>query len=524
MITDVLHAVASAGKIILPFLWKNSLYAGLIWLGILVITRVFRVGSPRWLTMLWLLVFLRLALPPQWAHPFTPWNLLGPLPIPERLVNWLDGDHPGRRAEIAAANESHSAVGEESEWPGSIARFLHPGTAEHDLLFAVPFLLWLSGAMILFSLYLKKIKTFRTIVNEASPVTDPEIAFAVTAWRDLFHVRQQVSVVSSSQFLTPFTAGVRKPVIYLPHLALETIEPIIAHEMAHIQRRDNLWMKLLSIIQIAYFFNPVVWYANSRVNLYRESMCDAMVLAKDKISPLRYGQGIMAILKSNLFSAEEIDVLPGFGSHRKKLMYRIHHLRGEKPMGKRQALFLYTIFILIGIFVLPMASAFVQSSKILPDATIAAGQSTAPVQEEKTAFIVPIQVGKLTAPYGKWINPFTKKEAFHNGVDVAAPTGTEVTAAASGTVTSAISDIGNETSGNGKYIIIQHENGYETFYSHLDDVLVDIGRHVSAGELIGRVGATGKSTGPHLHFEIRKDGKAQNPEDFVTFKSLKAIQ
>lgn len=116
----------------------------------------------------------------------------------------------------------------------------------------------------------------------------------------------------------------------------------------------------------------------------------------------------------------------------------------------------------------------------------------------------------LTALFGKRINPFTKKEEFHPGIDIAAKKGTRVASAADGTVTASAF---NEQDGN--RIVIDHGDGYSSAYHHLDAREVKAGDHVEQGQRIGTVGSTGVSTGPHLHFEIRFNGEPRNPFDFI---------
>lgn len=100
---------------------------------------------------------------------------------------------------------------------------------------------------------------------------------------------------------------------------------------------------------------------------------------------------------------------------------------------------------------------------------------------------------------------------FHQGIDIGAPLGTPVTASDSGYVVFA----GLDTTGFGKMILLDHGNGYTTLYGHLDRFAVGVGDSVKKGQLIGRVGNTGRSTGPHLDFRIRKDGVWRNPFGFL---------
>ncbi len=103
-------------------------------------------------------------------------------------------------------------------------------------------------------------------------------------------------------------------------------------------------------------------------------------------------------------------------------------------------------------------------------------------------------------------NPFSGNVVMHQGVDLAAPEGTEVYAAADGVVTyTGFDPI------YGNYIIISHSDRWTSLYGHLQIIEAVLRTNVKSGSLIGRVGSTGQSTGPHLHFELRQDGRALNP-------------
>jgi murein DD-endopeptidase MepM/ murein hydrolase activator NlpD len=124
-----------------------------------------------------------------------------------------------------------------------------------------------------------------------------------------------------------------------------------------------------------------------------------------------------------------------------------------------------------------------------------------PYEVAGVTFVPPVK-GRLSSKPGMRRHPILKKKKFHAGWDYAAPTGTPVKAAAKGKVTHA----GN-AGGYGKLIKIAHAEGYETRYAHLSKILVKTTQQVEAGKHIGNVGSTGRSTGPHLHFEKRLNGK-----------------
>lgn len=116
--------------------------------------------------------------------------------------------------------------------------------------------------------------------------------------------------------------------------------------------------------------------------------------------------------------------------------------------------------------------------------------------------------GTITSRFG---SNDSVRDHTHAGIDVAAPKGTPIKAAAAGTVTYS----GNANDGYGYYVVISHGNGVQTVYAHCSKLLVKKGQKVSQGELIAKVGSTGNSTGNHLHFEVRKDGVTYNPQHYT---------
>ena len=117
---------------------------------------------------------------------------------------------------------------------------------------------------------------------------------------------------------------------------------------------------------------------------------------------------------------------------------------------------------------------------------------------------------RMSSGYGNRKDPFTRRKAFHAGIDFPAPTGTKVLSAGSGTVTFV-----GQKSGYGKLVEITHEKGLVTRYGHLSAFLVKEGQIVVTGTPIARVGSTGRSTGPHLHFEVRRDDSAVDPGGYL---------
>ncbi|WP_296814476.1 M23 family metallopeptidase [Brevundimonas sp.] len=126
------------------------------------------------------------------------------------------------------------------------------------------------------------------------------------------------------------------------------------------------------------------------------------------------------------------------------------------------------------------------------------------------AFSAPVEGYSVNSRFGLRRLSYERRARMHEGLDFAAPSGTPVLSAAEGEV------LRTGTSPSyGRYVEVRHDNGVTSFYAHLSAIVVAEGDRLQAGERLGSVGSTGRSTGPHLHFEIRRDGEQINPEDFL---------
>ena len=121
-------------------------------------------------------------------------------------------------------------------------------------------------------------------------------------------------------------------------------------------------------------------------------------------------------------------------------------------------------------------------------------------------------MGSRSSGFGKRVDPFVNEVTFHGGIDIAAQEGKTVRASRWGTVSYA-----GEQNGYGKLVVVRHELGYYTFYGHLMETAVAAGDNVETGQILGRVGTTGRTTGPHLHFEIRRGAKQLDPGNIPFF-------
>jgi len=121
--------------------------------------------------------------------------------------------------------------------------------------------------------------------------------------------------------------------------------------------------------------------------------------------------------------------------------------------------------------------------------------------------------GRITSHIGWRKNPFGRGYEFHSGIDIYAPHGSKVRATADGVV-----EFAGWYGDYGKTVIIRHPSGYLTLYGHLSQIDVKEGQKIKAGDVVGRVGSTGRSTGPHLHYEVIKDNKPIDPSKFLAWE------
>ncbi len=148
------------------------------------------------------------------------------------------------------------------------------------------------------------------------------------------------------------------------------------------------------------------------------------------------------------------------------------------------------------------AQAVQQETDKLPALKIDAITDT---EKMPTAWQAPVE-GRITSNFGVRTDPLNGQQRSHHGIDIAAPRGTPIGAAAAGTVVFV-----GPRGGYGNTVIIEQTDGKQTLYAHADQLLVNVGETVQAGQTIATVGSTGRSTGPHLHFEVRENGQAVDP-------------
>jgi murein DD-endopeptidase MepM/ murein hydrolase activator NlpD len=297
--------------------------------------------------------------------------------------------------------------------------------------------------------------------------------------------------------------------IFIPKslLNMASFETIMNHELVHVRKWHSIDRVSLEIILSIFWFNPVLYLFRNRLIEIHEFQADAEVISLQQDS-IAYQEILFqqintqkAIASANYFKLNTIKT-------------RI------KMMNKNQKLSTWYYLLILPIFAL-MTFSFASKDR---------GEFIAPLKNDisdvfeyvkmpsdiYTPSIFPLKDAegvKLTASFGKRIHPILKVERVHEGIDLKTYKGNLVLATADGIVTEA--GVINEIAW-GKIIRIQHGDEYETIYAHLSAVHVKKGEKVKRGEVIGKTGSTGQSTGPHLHYEVKETTKGfMDPVNFI---------
>jgi murein DD-endopeptidase MepM/ murein hydrolase activator NlpD len=159
----------------------------------------------------------------------------------------------------------------------------------------------------------------------------------------------------------------------------------------------------------------------------------------------------------------------------------------------------------------PEAITDVQTTGKKSDSTVAAkkGAESKSSGKGSRAYRWPV-MGRINSPFGWRRHPITKRRDFHTGLDIKADRGTVIRSARDGRVAYA-----GWMGGYGKVVVVEHGDGQSTLYAHCSSLLVQQGASVSVGQNVARVGTTGRSTGPHLHFEVRNGNSSENPLKYL---------
>lgn len=289
---------------------------------------------------------------------------------------------------------------------------------------------------------------------------------------------------------------------------------VVEHELAHARHWHSLDRIIIDLIVALLWFNPFIYWYRNALKAVHEFQADEQVLKQfpDKIA-------YQEILYLQLFRP-----VVGLASH-----FNATLIKKRIVMMNRKKINFYRWLPLLSIpMILCLSLAFslkevkAPMEKVLYDHLYPVTDLWPEIevpQDEDIPNISPIKASDLTrlsSGFGMRKDPRTKEHKHHTGIDFSAPIGTNVYATADGVVKTA------QTRQGGFGIMVELTHGekseYVTRYAHLDSFQVEVGQEVKKGEVIGKVGNSGLSYGPHLHYEIRVDGKPVDPQQYITEK------
>lgn len=295
-------------------------------------------------------------------------------------------------------------------------------------------------------------------------------------------------------------------VLFISHkhlkLPREELQQIILHEKAHIHQRHTIDILLVELMGLLFWFHPIIYVLRKELKQIHEYLADQEVLKH--IQPSRYAQLLLklAIQKPTL----SLSLIHPFIYV--SLKNRIIMMNNQNSSKWKLLLMFPAFMILSALWVLfsPALAEIKEEVRPLITQEVITSIHQTDVAPDKW----PMDGGKIRSGFGMRLNPYTQKKQMHTGIDIGAPTGTFVFAAGDGKVLKTGFD-----RKKGKFIEIEHGSQYQTHYFHLVEIGAKEGQSLKKGQQIGKSGNTGVSKGPHLHFEIWKDGESVDPLPYL---------
>lgn len=310
----------------------------------------------------------------------------------------------------------------------------------------------------------------------------------------------------------PVLYGLFYPTLLLPMNSKEVwhkdeMTCIMLHELSHLKRKDIAVFWIMTIIKSIHWFNPIVWYGLHRMRQDSELACDALALSYlNEKDTQKYGYTIIHMLQKT----QQMGTLnvAGMTGNKSQIIRRVKMIALFKKNSYKLSFVAILILIIMGCMFLTNAA----EDKVPQQTPLESQPETQKEAQVGTVEMLwPLDDGqhkRITSGFGWKKHPIKDKKYFHEGIDIAARQNTKIIAVSKGVVICSDSD-----EQYGKNIKIQHDNGIVTFYAHCSKLLMNKGDTVEPGEEIAQVGSTGMSTGPHLHFEVQKNGEPVDPLD-----------
>lgn len=398
---------------------------------------------------------------------------------------------------------------------------------------------YLSGALVAALRWWSGLRAVRRIVAASRPFEDAfdggfddaSVAAECRRLREAGIELRSIEVAAS-----PFAVCWPRPTILVPaalvaRMSGEQLRMVLRHEAAHLARRDPQRAAAMRLVQVLLWFDPFLRLIAQRVQVAAELRCDAEAIAdradrrrsyaQAYLQTLRLSAGVPLPASAATFSRQDP------GHHRLRIAHMIEGDRRRRvPPALRWVLAASALAAGAAIASVRIAAPGTGPS---PAASMAAdtqsniaasAPTSAPAQAAARAvaaastevvFASPMRKPRISGHFGEVGPPRSNP---HRGLDFAAPRGTPVHAPAAGVVVAATEHY-DDAPNYGTVVVLDHGGGWQSLYAHLDRYEVQLGQQVAGGERIGRVGTTGKVTGPHVHVEMLRDGRRVDPEPLL---------
>ncbi|WP_321295572.1 M23/M56 family metallopeptidase [Marinifilum fragile] len=310
-------------------------------------------------------------------------------------------------------------------------------------------------------------------------------------------IKQNLKIVSVQENTSPYSFF--RYVFLNPRLTSESDQKhILLHESVHVKQYHTMDLIFVEIAKVLMWFNPFIYFIQHSLIEMHEYLADRACI-NSGTDRIEYQNALV----QNIEGRMNLALTSAFNSSLT--------LKRIKMIKKIKSSYLSNLKLLAVIPVICLSILCFGFKDINKEKSTLLSMT-------KPAYKFPIEAGKnvkITSVYGKRMHPILKKEKFHRGVDVSAPMGTPIYAVADGVVKKVNSKF-TKGKGYGRFIIIDHADGISSLYSQMASYSVKEGEKVKKGDKIGTVGTSGISTGPHLHFEFKKDGEYVDPMKYLS--------
>lgn len=491
---------------------RQMLYTATLFVLVLGVCALLKNRHPRLQMALWLLVLARALVPAGWSTSFSLRHLLEQwLPQIKYLDPWFH-----------------------------IQQLDYMVTLSSPVISQLPYVTWsmlIFGTWITTTLYLllrlyRQRRNFKNIIIKSTAPKKPEHKSLFFHLQNQFNLRRQVRLVIGEANISPFTLGTLRPVIFLPREMLNTLDnqaltAVLAHEMAHVKRYDDLWGLFRHILQCLLFFFPVVWFTNRQIDEQKEIACDRMAVTSSRLSVGDYARSLLTIV-THFRSHGQLQAsikVPSLSLRRKSYRARLLALKHHSIKGLSSSSLAIFIALLTVMFVMPMGSQEAISETLQHHS-----QETLP--KDLPLLAPPVQGGEVLAgfhgidvrsPLG-----MGKIKVFHDGLDFKVPIGSPVFAMGDGVVTKVVNEPKDGIAmTSGGYVMIEHDNGVQANYNYVGNSPLRVNQHVKQGDHIGellRVAFSPRDfpeneqqprVPARVHISIRYQGVAIDPSQII---------